>query len=53
MPNEVVTVSKKVTEKDIKALYNKGNNLHQIATEVYGFDGEEAVENIRRILGVA
>lgn len=47
-----VVSSKTVTEDDVKALYNKGKNLYDIAREVFGFESEEAIERIRRILGI-
>lgn len=39
-------------EQLIKSLYNEGKNLYQIALEVYRFDNEEAVERVRRTLGI-
>ena len=47
-----VVTAKSVTEDDIKALYNEGKNLYDIARIVFGFDSEEAIERIRRVLGV-
>lgn len=47
-----VVVSKKVTHKDIKHLYQKGESLYSIARQVYGFESDEAIENIRAILGI-
>lgn len=39
-------------EKEVKERYNKGENLYTIALEVFGFDNEEAVERVRRILDI-
>ncbi len=39
-------------EDKVKALYNKGKNLYQIAMIVFGFDNEPQIERIRRILDI-
>lgn len=49
---EAVVVSKTVTEADVRAMYNKGLNLYDIAQETFGFQSDEAIERIRRILGI-
>ena len=46
-------VSVKTNQEDeIKALYQQGKNLYQIARTVFEFESDEAVERIRRVLGI-
>ena len=48
---EVVNVTKTTTKKEVEKLYNDGVNIYDIATQVYGFDSEDAVKQIKRLLG--
>lgn len=49
---KVPETAKSKIEKEVKERYDAGENLYTIALEVFGFDNEEAVERVRRILGI-
>jgi len=49
--DQPVNVTKTTTKKEVEKLYNDGVNIYDIATQVYGFDSEDAVKQIKRLLG--
>jgi|Laugrespbdmm15sn_2_1035079.scaffolds.fasta_scaffold00733_11 hypothetical protein len=39
------------TQKEVQELYNTGSSIYAIAEKVYGFESEEAVIKIKKLLG--
>ena len=48
----MATESQATQRKQAEELYNRGENLYDIAREVFGFDSDEAVEQTKRLLGL-
>lgn len=49
--DQPVNVTKTTTKKEVEKLYNDGVNIYDIANQVYGFDSDDAVKQIKRLLG--
>jgi len=49
--DQPVNVTKTTTKKEVEKLYNDGVNIYDIAKQVYGFDSDDAVKQIKRLLG--
>lgn len=43
-------VSKSVTKKDVLDAYNAGANYYTLAEQFFGFQNDDAVERIRKIV---